>query len=66
VALIVALIVAVSAVLWVIWRSPPSRRADLSTFGGFAVVLVALVGGWIVYLAKKRQPGGADPGPDAR
>jgi hypothetical protein len=62
VALIVALIVALSAVLWGVWRLPPSRRADLSTFGAFAIAFVALVGGWIVYLAKKRQPGGADQG----
>jgi len=60
--LIAALIVVAGAVLWVVARQPPSRRTDLSTYGAFAVAFVALVGGWIVYLARKRQPGGADQG----
>jgi hypothetical protein len=38
-----------------VWRSP--HRADLSTFGGFAVAVIAPVASLVVYLTELRRPG---------
>ncbi|HEY5355975.1 MAG TPA: hypothetical protein VIK57_26340 [Streptosporangiaceae bacterium] len=59
----VALIVAVGSwLLYVVWRSP--HRSDLSTYGAFAVAVVALVAGWIAWAWQRarRSPAAQDRG----
>ena len=59
----VAVIVAVGSwLLYVVWRSP--HRNDLSTYGAFAVAVMALVLGWIAWAWQRarRSPAARDPG----
>lgn len=53
-----AIAVAAGWVLYKVWRSPEQRRNDLSTFGAFAVAVIALVAGWIVWAWRKRTKQG--------
>lgn len=48
-----AIAVAALLVLYAVWRSP--HRTDLSTYGAFAVALVALAAGWIGWAWRRRQ-----------
>ena len=54
-AAIVVVIALAGALVWVVWRSP--HRADLSTFGAFAVAVIAPAASLVVYLTKVRQAG---------
>src|SRR5262249_54343580 len=50
----IVVVIAVAGVLvWVVWRSP--HRADLSTFGAFAVAVIVPVASLVVYLTKVRK-----------
>jgi hypothetical protein len=59
-AVIAVIAAATGALLWLVWQSP--HRADLSTFGGFAVAVIVPAASLITYLAKSRRP--ADAGQD--
>jgi hypothetical protein len=61
-AAIVLVVAAVGALVWLVWQQPPSRRDDLSTFGGFAVAVIVPVATLVTYLAKLRKPGDAGRG----
>ena len=49
------IVAAVGWVLYAVWRSP--HRADLATYGAFALALVLAAGGWValVWRARKKQ-----------
>jgi hypothetical protein len=46
--------VVVVSVLYAVWRSPEQRRNDLSTYGAFAVAVVALAAGWMAWAWRRR------------
>ena len=52
---LLAAVIAVAAALWlyVVWQS--RQRNDLSTYGAFAVAVVALAAGWIAWVWRQRR-----------
>jgi hypothetical protein len=60
-AAIVTVIAGAGVVVWLVWQSP--HRTELSTFGGFAVAVIAPVASLVVYLTKVRQADDTVSGP---
>jgi hypothetical protein len=55
-AAVLLLLIAASWLLYAVWRSP--RRVDLSTYGAFAVPVMALMAGWIGWVVRAKQSSG--------